>query len=101
MRAATSEGEEMHLLNDGRRRYLIKGRLRVPFEGYRRARGASTSEPEASDDGSFSPFDGLTPAQAWQARQLLNRAERVRGRLTGPLLAASVNGNPKFPSCGN
>ena len=33
-----------------RRCYLVRGRLRVPFEGYRLARRASISEVEARDE---------------------------------------------------
>ncbi len=81
-----------------RRSYFVRGRLRVPFEGYQRVRRASTSEAGASDEaatypvGRFGLGNGLTPAQAWQVRQLLNRAQQKRGRLRGPLLAARVAG---------
>jgi len=83
-----------------RRRYLVRGRLRVPFEGYRRARRASPSEPNgcagetAHLAGHFE--DGLIPAQARLAQQRLTlaiRPRRQQGRPSkGPWLAAILAG---------
>ena len=66
-----------------RRGYFVRGR-HVPFEGYRRARRASTSEADASDNaamylvGGFGPESGLTSAQAWLAQQRLTLAIQRR-----------------------
>lgn len=79
-----------------RRRYLVRGRLRVPFEGYERDRRARYGEPACEGKNypvsTFGPDDGLTPHQAWVAKEQLTsaiRRRRVEGRpCTGPYLAA-------------
>ncbi len=82
----------------GRRRYLVRGRLRMPFAGYERRSRTSTSEPDAwggdaSDRvGVFGSEHGLTPAQQRIAECLLGRADRHRSRLTGPRFAARIGG---------
>ncbi len=70
-------------------RYLVRGRLRVPFDGYERRPSVDPDEA-----GSISTFQGrgLTVQQAQRAQELLHRAQQMRGRLTGPRFAARVAG---------
>jgi len=72
-----------------RRVVWVNGRPHIAFEGYQRR-----PAPTDRDDAAVSTFAGhdLTPAQVWQAQQLLARAERERGRLKGPRSAARVAG---------
>jgi hypothetical protein len=79
-----------------RRRHLVRGRLRVPFEGYQRRLAVTKPDGDAVSASYpvsiFGPEHGLTPAEAWQAEQLLARAQRERGQLEGPRLAARIAG---------
>lgn len=77
-----------------RRRYLVNGRLRVPFEGYRRS---SSSEPAGDTSSQVSIFGhGLSPAQVQLAQQCLTLAIHRRRKearpCKGPWMAAMVAG---------
>jgi hypothetical protein len=75
---------------------LVRGRFRVPFQGYLRRRAASQRYDDAQDDsypsGIFGRDHGLTPVQAGQAQRLLARAVRERGHLRGPRFASRIAG---------
>ena len=82
------------------RSYFVRGRCRVPFEGYRRARRAGTSEPGGRADETAYPAahfaNDLTAAQARLVQQRLTlalRRRRQQGRpCKGPWLAAMLAG---------
>ena len=74
----------------GRRRGYSNGRVRLPFQGYKRRGAAATCRDYATSP--ISVFQGLTWEQAHLAQQLLNRANRERGRLRGPKFAARIAG---------
>lgn len=74
----------------------VNGHPHVPFEGYQR-RPAPADPDEELDPVSTFAGHGLTPAQMWQAQQLLARAEQrdraeQRERLKGPRFAARIAG---------
>src|SRR5262245_45185496 len=83
-----------------RRSYFVRGRCRVPFEGYRRARRAITSERGGRADETAYPAahfaNDLTAAQARLVQQRLTLAlgrRRQQGRpCKGPWLAAMLAG---------
>src|SRR5262245_50619320 len=80
--------------------YFVRGRLRVPFEGYRTGRRASISEPDGRADETAYPAahfaNDLTPVLARLAHQRFTQAIRRRrkqGRpCKGPWLAAIFAG---------
>jgi len=77
------------------RTYLVNSRVRVPFHGYQRRPAATESygaESESYPVSTFGPEHRLSPAEVWQAELLLARAERERGRLKGPRVAARIAG---------
>ena len=79
-----------------RRLCLVRGRLRVPFKGYKRPRPSS---PPGQDE-HLGVFDGLSPAQRFLALRRLAEAQERRplgkdrmkylGRLAG--IASAVRG---------
>ena len=78
------------------RSHFIHGRLHVPFAGYQRHPFVGDPD-DAADNGRypiamFGARHGLTPEEARQAQELLERAEQERGRLEGPKLAARIAG---------
>jgi hypothetical protein len=81
----------------GRRRVcLVRGRFRVPFQGYQRRPPATQPQIVAESEGYpvsiFGPERGLTPTEARRAQSLYARALRERGKLRGPRLAARIAG---------
>jgi hypothetical protein len=73
-----------------RRRYLVNGRLRVPFQGYERRSTATTKHNDAASP--VSVFQRLTSEQKHLAQHLLNRADQERDQLRGPRLAGRIAG---------
>ena len=76
-----------------RRVYVVKGRLRIPFEGYRTHTGrADMAARVAQAEGAaieFDPQDRVVPVSVLVPRRPRSDSECIpRGRLRGPLALA-------------